>query len=1719
MQTTYRFLTIVSLAVIFSISALGQMQRPYDGFTPSGLQPGVVPASVPIDDFVQVNLATGALTFRLPLLTIGGRGKAGYTIYATIDNRFTIDHETYIINCAPDCIFGDRYFVRQNQAWANRVPGLSPGFLVARHAGRDISPNCPGAPSLYEQMLTRLTFVSNDGTEHEFVDTRYFGQIKETAGDCLVGHNRGTVWVTRDGTSATFISDNPISDRVSYSMSYPSGTLKWKDGTTYKISNGWVQEILDVNGNKVSIQYSGDAVTQITDSMGRVITTAGSSIIYKGFGGATRAISFNSADPGLRPDYSAYHTHGSAFPGIPDLQGPGTEVFRSGPTRITLPNGQFYRFYYNPYGELARIDLPTGGKIEFDYDGGYATGAGGLISAGSGIFRVVKERRVYGSAGDTIPAERMLFNRDSGAAPMVVDRVDPTSPAIILARTKHYFYGDPHNDIGSSADPITYSAWNDNLEYKTEYFAAGGATVLLTVDRVFNLRTTINGTNFDPRLTSETLTLNDSNLISRRTFAYDSYNNEVEVGEYGFGVGAPGSLLRRTQTVYLTNNPYQGNFDYAAEVNVHIRNLPIQQTVYDASGNPSSQTDYIYDDYGAFSLVECPGIVQHHGGFHTGYGIRGNLTGVIYHNPDGSPAEVRLSNQFDIAGNVVKVVNGRGFPTDFYFNDCFGSPGNDARSNAGAPELAGGFSYAFPTKVINALDHTTYAQYDYYIGKVVTEEDANGIVSSVAYNDALDRPTQNIQARYKVGVGIPAERRQTTFAYDNANRVITTTSDLGAFNDNILTTKAYYDGLGRTRRSAAREGATWTITDTRFGALGRVSQVSNPYRAADPDSASPPSGPFAEWTTTDYDALGRVIRLTTPDGAHSDTVYMGNQVTVIDQAGKKRRSETDALGRLIRVTEAPGELNYETYYSYDALGNLRQVTQGAQSRSFDYDSLSRLISATNPENGTMRYAYDANGNLTEKRDDRGVKTEMTYDKLNRVRSKVYTGLTSEGTAVASLTPQVNYFYDVYTGMPSGAPTFPGTPSKGKLVGVTYGTGSEGTYYKYDAAGRVVTNHQRQGTSNYVTTYVYNLAGSVTREDRGNPARRRNWMYYDEAGRLMSMQSGIFNANGFEPHDLVLDINYTPFGALQSETYGNGLIHSMAYNERHQPTEIRLGRSDNLESVFRIGYIHGTANNVNGQDPEITLAHNNGNVGRIKYFISGALQYSQTFQYDALNRLSYAVEHNSGVYNDAARAWYQTFAYDPYGNRGVDVENTSDNVDGGNGALKLADFSGANNRITRPGHFYDASGNLTVEPGRSCVYDAENRIVSAVVGGGATIQFFYDGNSRRVKKIVGGVATRFEYGAGGELITERNDSNSAVIKDYFYRSGELLGTTKAGTSGEYQFATADQLGSPRAWTDDSGALITGGRHDYLPFGEELFAGYGMRTTDQGYAANTQQDGQRKQFGSKERDGEIGLDFFISRYFSPTQGRYVSPDYFSGNPATLMNSFDRSSALPYAVLPNPQTLNLYSYVENNPLSLIDPDGHVGKREKLGRYTVRVDRSNPNDAPNIHVFDGKKELGKVKLLEEGPQFTGDLDSPKYAGLRRQLLEFAESKGIRPRTPNFGGGAAARGGRAGGTSNVFIALTVIQLGLDVAHAELDKRQYGFHVDLFGRIVIDDLNKAVNYLPRGTTIDVTIDGIRYHFVKLDKVFITTNPNCEYCTLEQDGNGNFRLNGRRTCCD
>jgi RHS repeat-associated protein len=123
----------------------------------------------------------------------------------------------------------------------------------------------------------------------------------------------------------------------------------------------------------------------------------------------------------------------------------------------------------------------------------------------------------------------------------------------------------------------------------------------------------------------------------------------------------------------------------------------------------------------------------------------------------------------------------------------------------------------------------------------------------------------------------------------------------------------------------------------------------------------------------------------------------------------------------------------------------------------------------------------------------------------------------------------------------------------------------------------------------------------------------------------------------------------------------------------------------------------------------------------------------------------------------------------------------------------------------------------------------------------------------------------------------------------------------------EWLVSDHLGTPRMVVDKTGSLAGVSRHDYLPFGEDLFAGTGGRTTTQGH---TEADGVRQKFTHKERDAETGLDYFSARYYAYTQGRFTSVD-----PREIGLENDRVKVLAY--LANPQNWNRYSYVLNIPL----------------------------------------------------------------------------------------------------------------------------------------------------------------------------------------------------------
>ncbi len=194
------------------------------------------------------------------------------------------------------------------------------------------------------------------------------------------------------------------------------------------------------------------------------------------------------------------------------------------------------------------------------------------------------------------------------------------------------------------------------------------------------------------------------------------------------------------------------------------------------------------------------------------------------------------------------------------------------------------------------------------------------------------------------------------------------------------------------------------------------------------------------------------------------------------------------------------------------------------------------------------------------------------------------------------------------------------------------------------------------------------------------------------------------------------------------------------------------------------------------------------------------------------------------------------------------------------------------------------------------YDAEGRLLSTTLNQ-STEYYVYDGEGRRVMKqqsFTGGDTrtTVYVYDAMGNLAAEYATA----------APGSPCGTQTC-------YVSVDHLGSTRLVTDDVGNPKR--RYDYYPFGEEIPAGASGRTAEMGYQAAN--DGFNPKFTGQVRDVLLdgtptGLDYFNARYYSPEQGRFISPD--PGN----------AGADPA----NPQTWNGYAYVGNNPLNVTDPTG---------------------------------------------------------------------------------------------------------------------------------------------------------------------------------------------------
>lgn len=577
-----------------------------------------------------------------------------------------------------------------------------------------------------------------------------------------------------------------------------------------------------------------------------------------------------------------------------------------------------------------------------------------------------------------------------------------------------------------------------------------------------------------------------------------------------------------------------------------------------------------------------------------------------------------------------------------------------------------------------------------------------------------------------------------------------------------------------------------------------------------------------------------------------------------------------------------------TLYTYDALNNLTCAVQKGgdttafttcsaapatwRPRSFVYDSLSRLTSASNPESGTITYAYDLNSNLSTKTAPKPsqtstatVTTNYSYDALDRLLKKTYTNI---------FTPTAQYAYDgtILAGCDITVPTI---TSPTNLIGrrSSMCSGNSSSSWSYDVIGRPLVESRRNYGSTAAYTknisYQYYLDGSL--KLLTYPSGNAVTYGIGGAGRALSATD---SSNSY-----VKSAIYAPHGALVSMTNGSGIVTSNLYNDRLQPILLSAGVTGQ-SPIFSLCYdfhLHAAINS----SPCTFNSYQTGDNGNVFQIINNVdSSRSTTFIYDSLNRLSQA----NTITTTGANCWGETYTIDAWGN----LTNR-----GGVSGMGSCWTEGLNAAPASPknqlnGILYDAAGNVTNGSGNLPAYDGENRIVVD-----AGVSYHYDADGLRIEKSSGPM---YWPDAAGENLTE-TDLTGTINEEYIYFNGQRIARVDQ-PSGTVHYYFSDHLGSAGVITDASGNVQQ--QNYYYPYG--------------GLQSSIGSDANHYKFTGKERDTESGLDEFGARYYASPLGRFMTPDWAA-----------KPTAVPYAHYGNPQSLNLYSYVNNNPTTTADPDGH--------------------------------------------------------------------------------------------------------------------------------------------------------------------------------------------------
>jgi len=958
-----------------------------------------------------------------------------------------------------------------------------------------------------------------------------------------------------------------------------------------------------------------------------------------------------------------------------------------------------------------------------------------------------------------------------------------------------YFEGVPY-----SASTMTYTA---TTTYDT--IAGGSISDIVGLSNWHDLRVyQVTMTSTEQRLYDQDATW-DGTLT---TYAYDTdanpyvgYGNQTQQIEYGCPGGVC-SEYRRTVTTYNPN------------ASTYVVGLPARQEVEDSGGTTVlSDTLLFYD--GATSNSTPP--------------TTGNLTTqrTWVDGPLDSGRYSQISYGYDLSyGNQTSVTA----------YDAYGTSASAPTSGSRTTTTAYDSSYHTyrksqttpPTQNVPAglvatwkYDYDGNGTDDFKLDAPTSETDPNGITASATY-DAFGRITgvsRSDDPTY--GLTMSYNDDDPDFTPGDYWTLITQRVD----GSQTFALKRHYDGVARQMKveTGSMVSGSFIVANTVVDQYPSAHQqtVSMPYAA----------GESAAYTVSDTDSFGRTLKVTTPDGEHTDYSYNGLTSTAQDANRNSTVTVYDVWGRTMSVTPPTGP---NVAYTYDLFGRLLTATRGGVTTAVKYDQAGRKIGMDDPDLGyagttgddtwAWRYAYDAIGNMTAQTGPRGYPAQdctvtISYDLLNRPTNKNSTGACDQGQGQLNIV----YTYDQGTNNL-------GQSQRGFRTGMTDYSGS--STWTYDSRGNMLSELKTVVGTQYSSYWTYNQAGLPI--NMVYPDGETVTYGYNALMQLKTLTSSLAN--------YVIDTSYDAASRVTGRSLGSGMTQAFTYYNWTDKTTVDgqlVGQGGRLHfltagTLQNYTYSYDATGNI-----RTIFSNADGSVG-------SADDQTQSFTYDSLDRVTSAGTNgdpNTGGYSEIydydsttgnlAHKAGQLIGYYPT-DRPHAPTNDSDSV---------YTYTGGGDMVYR-----HTGQNKTI----AFYYDAEERLIQATSspGNGLMAIFIYDGDSRRVQSTINGTTTTF---VGGYY-----EKTGSTVTKYYYAGGSRIAMRQAGT---LYYLLNDHLSSTNITTDANGGKVAELR--YKAWGEVRFSS-GATPTRYTYT------------GQYDYTADFGLMYYNARWYSPTLSHFSQPD---------------------------------------------------------------------------------------------------------------------------------------------------------------------------------------------------------------------------------------------------